>query len=72
MEFVLEPINITRELILSRVSEETLMEHYAGVPCKKGLFRSPLRNDKNPTCVFFRHPKTGKLLLKDFSGRHAH
>ena len=67
MEFSLEPINITKELILSRVSEEQIMEHYLGIPIKKGLFRSPLRNDKVPTCSFYRNSR-GRLIMKDFSG----
>lgn len=70
MEFVLEPINITKELILRKVSEETLMEHYLGVPVKKGLIRSPLRKDRTPTASFFRNSK-GDLIFKDFSG-HFH
>ena len=65
MELSLGPLIISKELILSRVSEETLMEHYVGVPCKKGLFRSPFRTDRNPTCCFFRNKK-GELLFKDF------
>ena len=68
MEFVLEPINITRELILSRINEETLMEHYLGVPVKKGLLKSPLRHDNRPTCSFYRDKRSGKLIFKDFSG----
>lgn len=71
MEFVLEPINITRDLILSRVSEETLMEHYAGVPCKKGLFVSKLRRDNRPTVAYYRSPKTGRLIYKDFGDNFA-
>ena len=55
MVFTLEPINITKELILSKVSEETLMEHYLGIPVKKGLFKSPLRQDSKPTCAFYRN-----------------
>lgn len=43
------------------------MEHYLGVPVKKGLFCSPLRNDSNPTCSFYRN-KSGDLIFKDFSG----
>lgn len=43
------------------------MEHYLNVPVKKGLFRSPLRDDKNPTCSF-TYDKHGRLVLKDFSG----
>lgn len=67
MEFSLEPINITKELILSRVSEEQIMEHYLGIPVKRGLFRSPLRNDRNPTASFYRNGR-GRLIMKDFSG----
>lgn len=69
MVFVLEPITITKELILKRVSEETLMEHYLGVPIKKGLLKSPLRNDNKPTCAFYRSKKSGRLIFKDFSGK---
>lgn len=67
MVFTLEPINITKELILSKVSEETLMEHYLGIPVKKGLFKSPLRQDSKPTCAFYRNRK-GDLIFKDFRG----
>ncbi len=52
-------------MILNRVSEEQLMEHYLGIPVKKGLFVSPLRQDKNPTCAFYRNRK-GDLIFKDF------
>ena len=38
MQFTLGPTTVTKELILNSVSEETLMEHYLGVPVKKGLF----------------------------------
>ena len=65
MKLSLGPMIVSKELILSRVTEETLMEHYVGVPCKKGLFRSPFRTDRNPTCCFFRNKK-GELLFKDF------
>lgn len=62
-----EPLVITKELILKKVREETLMEHYLGIPVKKGLFRSPLRRDANPTCSFHRN-KRGDLIFKDFDG----
>lgn len=71
MEYTLQPYRPTKELILSRVSEETIMEHYLGVPVKKGLFRSPLRQDRNPTCTFYRSSKTGELLFKDFGSDHS-
>ena len=66
MVFRIEPLHITRELILGNVSEETLMEHYAGAPVKKGLFVSKIRQDNRPTCAYFRSKKSGRLLYKDF------
>lgn len=42
------------------------MEFYLHVPIKKGLFRSPLRVDRRPTCSLFRN-KSGKLIFKDFA-----
>lgn len=61
---------ITKELILSRFSEEQLMEYYLHIPVKKGLFRSPLRRDKRPTCSFYRN-RSDTLIFKDFAtGQH--
>ena len=69
MNFSFQP-KITKELILSRLSEEQLMEYYLHLPVKKGLFRSPLRRDKQPTCSFYRN-KSGTLIFKDFAtGQH--
>ena len=46
------------------------MEYYLHMPVKKGLFRSPLRRDKQPTCSFYRN-KSGTLIFKDFAtGQH--
>lgn len=42
------------------------MEHYLGITPKKGLFKSPLRNDNTATCSFIR--KNGSLMFKDFRG----
>lgn len=64
------PTKITKELILSRFSEEQLMEYYLHVPVKKGLFRSPLRKDRRPTCSFYRNG-SNTLIFKDFAtGQH--
>lgn len=71
MEFILEPTEITKELILKKVPEENIMEFYLGVPVKKGLFKSPLRNDRTPTVSFYRSPKTGRLIYKDFGSDHV-
>lgn len=69
MDFQFQP-KLTKELILSRFSEEQIMEFYLRIPIKKGLFRSPLRRDKEPTCSFYRSGK-GDLIFKDFAtGQH--
>ena len=37
------PIKITKELIESKISQETLMSTYYGVPIKKGLFKIEIK-----------------------------
>lgn len=66
MDFTFEP-KITKGYLLSKYSEETYMEYYLGIKVKKGLFRSPLRQDNTPTCSFYRN-KSGELIFHDFSG----
>lgn len=60
---------ITKELLLSKYSQETFFEHYLGIPVKKGLFCSPsiIRPDNKPTCAFYKDKK-GILKYKDFAG----
>lgn len=60
---------ITKELLLSKYSQETFFEHYLGVPVKKGLFCSPqiVRIDHKPTCSFYKTSR-GVLKYKDFAG----
>lgn len=60
---------ITKELLLSRHTQETYFEHYLGIPVKKGLFCSPaiIRKDNKPTCAFYKDKK-GILKYKDFAG----
>ncbi|MGL4372548.1 MAG: toprim domain-containing protein [Turicibacter sp.] len=58
---------ITKDFLLSKHTQEKYMEHYTGVPVKKGLFISPLRADSKPTCSFYKN-KSGDLVLKDFNG----
>lgn len=59
---------ITKKLLLEKHSQETYMEYYLGIPVKKGLFKSPLREDNSPTCSFYRNT-SGDLIFKDFSGQ---
>lgn len=60
---------ITKELLLSKYTQETFFEHYLGIPVKKGLFCSPsiIRSDNKPTCAFYKDKK-GILKYKDFAG----
>jgi len=67
MKITLGPIVATKELILNKISQEQLMEHYLGIPVKKGLFKSPLRQDNKVTCSFYRGT-SGTIYFKDFSG----
>lgn len=67
MELRIFPEKLTQEELLKHNSEETYMEHYLGIPVKKGLFKSPLRKDNTPTCSFYRD-KAGRLIFKDFRG----
>jgi hypothetical protein len=57
-------INLTKEFILSKVSEEEIFEHY-GIKVQRGLFCSKIRNDKHPTVSFYRN-KSGRLIMHDF------
>lgn len=58
---------ITKELILSRFSEEQLYEHYLGDNfIIGGRIRSPLRNDKDPSFSLYYH-RSGSIYWKDFT-----
>lgn len=64
MEYSLEPIELNKEIILSKISEEEILSFY-GVPLQKGLFCSKLRKDSRPTVSLFRNKK-GRLMVHDF------
>lgn len=66
MKFEFEP-TITKSYLLERATQETYLEYYLGIPVKKGLFRSPLRDDKSPTCAFYKNVQ-GDIIFKDFNG----
>ncbi len=58
---------ITKDFLLSEFSEETIFCHYLGInSISKKLIRNPTRNDKNPTCGFYRNG-SGVLILHDFA-----
>ena len=56
-----------KEWVLERIPQEQIMEYYLHVPIQvKQKFKSPLREDNNPSCAFF-YSKGGKLYFRDFS-----
>jgi hypothetical protein len=65
---------ITKEDILSRITEEEIFERYLGIKPNqsdigKCIFKSPLREDSNPTCNFFY--KGSRLLFKDYGSDYG-
>jgi hypothetical protein len=59
---------LTKEYILSYVTEQQIFEKYLGIPVEFGKkICSPLRKDKHPTCGF-AYSKSGNLLFRDFGG----
>jgi len=66
IEFIPE---INKEYVLKHVSEEEIYQRYFKLEVSfKGKFCSPLRDDKNPTCNFFRHQRTKEIYIKDHAG----
>lgn len=53
---------ITKKYLLERQTQETYLEYYLGIPVKKGLFKSPLRNDNS-----LRVPFIGMRLETSYS-----
>lgn len=64
---LVEKPKLNKDLILSKLTEEQIFSFYIGNDVRtKKLFRSKLRNDKNPTCSMYRN-KLGTLIYKDFA-----
>ncbi len=67
MEFVSLNPEITQDFILSKVNQETIMQHYTGLNVNsKKLMLSPVRSDHKVTCCFYKS-KSGILYLHDFA-----
>lgn len=65
------PAEITKDYILRRVSEESIMEYYLQIPIKLGaMIRSPIRKDINPTCNFSYY--RGRLRMRDWTELRAY
>ena len=66
LNFEITP-KITKDFLLSKFSQETIFCHYLGIThITKKLIRNQTRNDKNPTCGFYKN-SSGVLILHDFA-----
>ena len=67
MEFVVFQPKITKDFILSKINQESIMNHYSGLDVSsKKLALSPLRNDNHVTVSFYKS-KSGILYMHDFA-----
>lgn len=58
--------DLTKEYILTYLTQEEIFEYFLGIPVVIGeYFRSPLRKDENPTCNFAYH--RGTLFYRDWA-----
>lgn len=65
--FSFGPDRLTKEILLNYKKEEEYFTFYLGIiPSTKMMYRSPFREDHNPSCCFYR-TRTGELRFKDFS-----
>ena len=66
LDFKIAP-KITKNFLLSKFSQETIFCHYLGISTvSKKLVRNTTRDDKNPTCGFYRN-SSDTLILHDFA-----
>lgn len=60
------PKKITREFLLEHNSEEAYIARYTGMRPVKKVVNSPFREDKHPSCSFYRS-SSGRIYLCDFA-----
>jgi hypothetical protein len=68
--------NLTINYILERIPQEAIMEYYIKIPVnintlKGNSFKSPFRNDTNPTCNYY-YNENGKLRIIDFGKKQRY
>jgi 5S rRNA maturation endonuclease (ribonuclease M5) len=67
MEFISLKPKITKDFILSKVNQESIMQHFTGLDVSsKKLALSPLRQDNHITVGFYKS-KSGILYMHDFA-----
>lgn len=63
-------IELRKDNILKRVTQEQIFEAYLGLPVDTGTnYINPLRIDKSPGCRYY-YNGVGKLYFKDFAGKY--
>lgn len=67
MNFIVFQPKITKDFILSKINQESIMQHYTGLNVNsKKLALSPLRNDHKVTVSIYKS-RNGVLYLHDFA-----
>ena len=67
LEFDCLKPKVTKEFLLSRINQESIMQYYTGLDVSsKKLALSPLRSDNHVTIGFYKS-KTGILYMHDFA-----
>ena len=67
MEFISLKPKITKDFILSKVNQESIMQHYTNQDvCSKKLYKSVLRADNHITVGYYKS-KSGILYMHDFA-----
>lgn len=67
MEFICLKPQITKDFILSKINQESIMQYYTGIDVtSKKLHLSPLRSDNKVTVGFYKS-QSGVLYLHDFA-----
>jgi hypothetical protein len=71
MIFTLGATKITKQTLLSKITEEECMSFYLGINPDRDIHNNPLRPDKHPTASFYR-AKNDELIFKDWrTGFHG-
>ena len=67
MNFIVLQPRITKDFILSKINQESIMQYYTGQDVNsKKLYTSVLRADRRVTCGYYKS-KSGVLYLHDFA-----
>lgn len=74
MKFKAKSLNISKESILSKLSEEEIFNKYFPHKVETGrMFTNPFRKDVHPGCQFYRNGSSGeRIIFYDFAKSKAY